>query len=116
VAAIAHAVLGDAARAHEAMARATGLVDPTRNLQQYFFVQSMVGVTQVQLGETQAACETIDMLLSSPTGVSTGMIMIDGFFSSLRPAPEYEAVIRRHADQLKEPAILDTYFAKPDGA
>jgi hypothetical protein len=47
---------------------------------------------------------------------STATIMIDGFYASLRPAPEPEAVIRRHADQLKDSAMLDTYFAPPDDA
>lgn len=69
----------------------------------------------IELEEYDQACEKMEMLLSGPTGKSTGWLMVECADTSIRTYPKFEALLRKYQDQLKDPTVLDAYFASDSG-
>lgn len=107
-----HAGLGEVAEMRSAIAQAREAADPGRSYQSYLLVEYLNALAFTQVGETAEACATIDQLLSAPAGESTGSILANVSFDSLHGSPEFQKVIRQHADQLKAPAIVDGLFGR----
>lgn len=84
--------------------------DPSRNFEDYFDSMLKLAVSFAIIGETDRACQLVDQILSSPSGITTGSLLLDFGLQSLQDKPAFQTVIRKHADQLKDPAILEQYF------
>ena len=108
-----HAALGDRDSALKAIAESRAAMDPQRDLFNYVYAQRQIAFAYAQLGMPAEASAAIDVVLSSPTEYQTGIFLVEEALNPIRHSPEFEAVIRKHADQLKDPAILDTFFARP---
>ena len=108
-----HAILGDRDAALKAIAASGAAMDPQRDLFSYVDAQRQIAFAYAQLGLPAEASAAIDAVLSSPGLYLTGNFLIEQAVGPIRHSPEFEAVIRKHADQLKDPAILDTFFARP---
>ena len=108
-----HAALGDRDSALKAIAASRAARDPQRDFFSYVYAQRQIAFAYAQLGLAAPASAAIDSVLSSPSEHQTGVFLVEEALSPIRHSPEFEAVIRKHADQLKDPAILDTYFARP---
>jgi TolB-like protein len=106
----AHACLGEREAALTWADTALEQTDPSRNFEDYFDSMVKLAVTYTLIGETDRACQLIDQILSSPSGWSTGEILLDIGLQSLHDKPAFQAVIRKHADQVKDPAILSKFF------
>jgi hypothetical protein len=106
----AHACLGDREETLAWAEKALEETDPSRNFRNYFDSMQMLAVSFALIGETDRACQLIDQILASPSGITCGGILFDYSFESLHGEPAFEAVIRKHADQLKDPAILEQIF------
>ena len=106
----AHACLGEREAALAWADKALEQTDPSRNFEDYFDSMVKLAVTYTLIGETDRACQLIDQILSSPSGWSTGEILLDFGLQSLHDKPAFQAVIRKHASQLKDPAILSKFF------
>lgn len=110
--AFAYAALEDRETASEWAEKALTLADPSRHFEDYCDTIQTLARMYALLGDDIRACELLDELLSSPSGFPTGEVLIDRQFRDISDSPHFEAVIRKHADQLKDPAILDEYFPK----
>ncbi|MDQ8188044.1 hypothetical protein [Pelagicoccus sp. SDUM812002] len=110
-----HAGLGEVSEMRVAIAQAREAADPGRSYQSYLLVEYLNALAFTQVGETVEACATIDQLLSAPAGESTGSILANVSFDSLHGSPEFQKVIRQHADQLKDPAVIEDLFALSSG-
>lgn len=66
----------------------------------------------LELGAFDRVCEKVDLLLSGSMGSATGEILRDFDNEALRHYKPFEAVLRKHAWQLKDPTILDGVFGK----
>ena len=87
--------------------------DPLRNFEDYFDSLFKVAITFALVDEPDRATRLIDQILSSPSGYSTGYVLTtDPNLKSLFAYPAFQAVIRKHADQLKDPAILEQLFGE----
>ncbi len=106
------AALGDRDSALKAIAASRAAMDPQRDLLSYVYAQRQLAFAYAQLGLPTQASAAIDAVLSSPSEYQTGVFLVEEALSPIRHSPEFEAVIRKHADQLKDPAILDTFFAR----
>jgi tetratricopeptide (TPR) repeat protein len=105
-----NAVVGNKDEALDAAGKSESFMDPSRNLPLYFLSNGMLASGFVELGEIDRACQKFELLLSGPTGSSTGRVLVEFRNPVLFQDPRFQAVIRKHADQLKDPAILDEYF------
>jgi TolB-like protein len=105
-----NAFLGNREEALRLAEEALEYASPTRQFADYFETNRYLAVTYGFLGEDEMACELIDLMLSSPSGYSTGQLLVDPQLDTLHDSPLFQAVIRKHADQLKDPAILEDYF------
>ena len=108
-----HALLGDRDAALKAIAASRASLDPQRDLFSYVEAQRQIAFAYAQLGLPAEASAAIDTVLSSPGDYLTGNFLVEQAISPISHSPEFEAVIRKHADQLKDPAILETFFARP---
>ncbi len=108
-----HALLGDRDAALKAIAASQAALDPQRDFFSYVEAQRQIAFAYAQLGLPAEACAAIDAVLSSPGDYLTGNFLIEQDMGPIRHSPEFEAIIRKHADQLKDPAILDTFFSRP---
>jgi len=97
----------------KAIAVSRSAMDPQRDFFGYIYAQREMAFAYAQLGMAAQASAAIDSVLSSPSEYQTGVFLVEEALSPIRHSPEFEAVIRKHADQLKDPAILDTFFARP---
>ncbi len=68
----------------------------------------------IELREYDRACDKMELLLSGPTGESTGWLMVECSDTGIRAYPKFEALLRKYQYQLKDPAVLDVYFATND--
>lgn len=110
--AFAYAALGDKETALEWADKALATADPSRHFEDYIETIQALARTYAFLGEDIRASELIDELLSSPSGVPTGEVLIDRQYMEIADSPHFQAVIRKHADQLQDPSIIDEYFGK----
>jgi tetratricopeptide (TPR) repeat protein len=108
----AYACLENREEALKWAATAIEAADPSRNYQDYFNTLGRLAFTYFLTGEFQQGCALIDQILSTPSGWTTGDFLLNPQLKGYRSIPEFEAVLRKHADQLKDPAILDAFFAK----
>jgi TolB-like protein len=108
-----YAALGDRESALKAIAASRSAMDPQRDFSSYVYSQRQVAFAYAQLGLPAEASAAIDAVLSSPSEYQTGVFLVEEALGPIRHSPEFEAVIRKHSDQLKDPAILDTFFARP---
>jgi TolB-like protein len=108
-----YAALGDREPALKAIAASRSAMDLQRDFFSYVYAQRQIAFAYAQLGLPAEASAAIDAVLSSPSEYQTGVFLVEEALSPIRYKPEFEAVIRKHADQLKDPAILDTFFARP---
>lgn len=106
-----HALLGDRDAALKAIAASRASMDPQRDFFSYVEAQRQIAFAYAQLGLPAEASTAIDAVLSSSGDYLTGNFLIEQALSPIRHSPEFEAVIRKHADQLKDPAILDGFFS-----
>jgi tetratricopeptide (TPR) repeat protein len=107
------ALLGDRDAAVRAIAASRAALDPERDFYSYVEAQRQIALAYAQLGMPSESCAAIDAVLSGPGDYLTGNFLMEPDISPIRHSPEFEAVIRKHADQLKDPTILDTFFARP---
>jgi tetratricopeptide (TPR) repeat protein len=108
-----HAALGDRESALKAISASRSAMDPQRDFSSYVYAQRQIAFAYAQLGMPAEASAAVDAVLSSPSEYQTGVFLVEEALGPIRHSPEFEAVIRKHADQLKDPAILDTFFARP---
>ena len=108
----AHACLGEKEAALQWAETALQQTDPSRNFQDYFDSMFKLAVSYALIGEIDRACELVDQILSSPSGITTGQLLLDFGLESLHDEPAFQAVIRKHAHQLRDPAILERYFGE----
>lgn len=105
------ALLGNRDAALKAIAASRSALDPQRDLFSYVEAQRQMALAYAQLGLPAEASAAIDAVLSSPGDYLTGNFLVEEALRPIRHSPEFEAVIRKHADQLKDPAILDRFFS-----
>ncbi len=110
--ALVHAFLGDSNDALAWADRAMEAADPSINFMDYVDSLLYISEAYTQLGMTADACRIIDQILSSPSGEYTcpGYFLVWPLYDNLHGTPEFEAVIRKHAENLKDPAILKEFF------
>ena len=112
--ALIHAFLGDSTEALAWAETAIEAADPSKNFMDY--VDSLLALSEAytQLGMPGKACRVIDQILSSPSGwySSPGYFITWPLYKDLHDKPEFEVVIRKHAENLKDPAILEEFFKK----
>jgi TolB-like protein len=108
----AHACLGERDEALAWAEKSIEQTDPSRNFEDYFESMLRLAISFSLIGETDRACEFIDQILSSPSGYTTGGMLLEIGLKPLHDEPAFQAVIRKHADQLKDPAILQQYFGE----
>jgi len=106
-----NAYLGERDAALEWNNKALDATAPNRRFSDYIFSLRIIAETYTYLGMYDQASQIIDQLLSIQSGISTGDVMTWPLYNKLHSVPAFEAVIRRHADQLKDPAILNSYFS-----
>ncbi|NDV63597.1 hypothetical protein G0Q06_14130 [Puniceicoccales bacterium CK1056] len=109
----AHACLGEKQAALEWADKALERTDPSRNFSDYFESMLKLAISFTVIGESDRACQLVDQILSSPSGITTGNLLVDFGLQPLRDNPAFQEVIRKHGDQLKDPAILEKFFGEP---
>ncbi|EDY81294.1 hypothetical protein VDG1235_912 [Verrucomicrobiia bacterium DG1235] len=109
---VLNAMIGNEQAARDAIEKSEASLDPSRDLPLYYMANGILAFAYSELGEVEKACEKLDIMLSGPTGSCTGRLMLDFEDSELGRTPQFEAVIRKHVDQLRDPEILDTYFVE----
>ncbi|WP_221032703.1 tetratricopeptide repeat protein [Actomonas aquatica] len=107
-----HAGLGQVDEMHTSIAAARASTDPGRNLQNYLQTEYLIALAYTEAGAVTEACATINQLLSAPSAESTGSILANVSFDALHDTPEFQALIRQHQNQLKDPAIIDRLFTE----
>ncbi|MEX0324496.1 MAG: hypothetical protein AB3N33_00250 [Puniceicoccaceae bacterium] len=108
----AHACLGERKEALAWADKAIEQTNPSRNFKDYFDSMYKLAISFALIGETDRACQLIEQILTSPSGITTGAILLDFGLESLHDLPAFQSVIREHADQLKDPAILERFFGE----
>jgi hypothetical protein len=108
--ALLHALAGNKEAAVAAAKKAESNLDASRNLPLYYLSNALLARAYFEAGEIDKGRDRLDLILSGQTGSSTGRVLVEFHDPALLQEPRFQAVIRKHADQLKDPAILDKYF------
>lgn len=87
------ALLGRSPQAHAAIDTATTLLPFEQDHWQGFFLQFDRAVVLAWLGETDAALDQVEWLLSLPAGLSAPWLRIEYQLSPLRGHPRFEALV-----------------------
>lgn len=110
--ALFHALAGDKEASMAAARKSESSLDASRNLPLYYFNIGLLARAYLEAGEIDKACAKLEQMLSGPTGPSAGRILMEFRDPALFQDARFQTVIRGHADQLKDAALLDEYFAK----
>lgn len=109
--AVLEAYCGFREEALKAIEMAEANLDASRNLPEHYLAQGWLARAFFELGEYERVIDRLEFMLSGRSGACVGRVMRDFRDEELRGNEKYEALLRRNASQLKDPAVLDDYFS-----
>jgi|TARA_B110000438_G_C15812970_1_gene650559 TolB-like protein len=105
------ALLGDKDEALEWIEAALEAANPTRHYRDYFDTLFDCTYTYSHLGMAEESAQLIDQILSTQNGFTVGLFLVDPKFDSIRETPEFEAVMRKYMDQLRDSSVIESYYS-----